>query len=196
MRADDGDIFASGNVRCPSRLCIDVSGSNEVAEPSRDEAVALLWLRHYGVLVRVAAGLTGDVGTAEEVVQDAFAALLRRWASVRDPSATYTYLLRTVVNGARGRWRRQRREHDSAATMRSLDVQVGVDSDSRVDVLAALGRLPYGKRACLLLRYYADLSQAEVASTLGVTVGTVKSQTAKGLKELAEFLDVDQITAR
>ncbi len=167
-----------------------------MAEPSRDEAVALLWLRHYGVLVRVAAGLTGDVGTAEEVVQDAFAALLRRWASVRDPSATYTYLLRAVVNGARGRWRRQRREHDSAATMRSLDVQVGVDSDSRVDVLAALGRLPYGKRACLLLRFYADLSQAEVASTLGVTVGTVKSQTAKGLKELAEFLDVDQITAR
>jgi RNA polymerase sigma-70 factor (sigma-E family) len=167
-----------------------------MAEPSRDEAVALLWHRHYAVLVRLAFGLTGDVGTAEEIVQDAFTALLRRWASVRDPAATYSYLLRAVVNGARGRWRRQHREQDHANQLRLPDAQADCDVDSRIDALAALGRLAYGKRACLLLRYYADLSQAEAAGALGISVGTVKSQTAKGLRELAGLLDEDQIRAR
>jgi RNA polymerase sigma factor (sigma-70 family) len=58
----------------------------------------------------------------------------------------------------------------------------------RVDVLAALRKLPFGKRACLLLRYYEDLPQAQVANILGISEGTVKSQTAKGLSQLAAVL--------
>jgi len=163
----------------------------EVQVPSRDEAIALLWHQHYSGLVRLAVGLTGDVGAAEEIVQDAFAALIRRWGSIRDPSATHAYLLRVVINGARGRWRRRWRGQDSAH-----ESVIEVDVDARLDVLAAMARLPYGKRACLLLRFYADLSQAQVAEILGVSVGTVKSQTAKGLRELAAVLDDSRIETR
>ena len=63
------------------------------------------------------------------------------------------------------------------------------DLDAQLDMLAALGRLPWGKRACVLLRYYADLSEAQTAAVLGVSVGTVKSQTAKGLQQLAAVID-------
>jgi RNA polymerase sigma-70 factor (sigma-E family) len=168
-----------------------MSSGDEVQAPSRDEAIAMLWHQHYRGLVRLAVGLTGDLGAAEEIVQDAFAALLRRWGSVRDPSATYAYLLRVVINGTRARWRHRLRTRDSAH-----EAAIEVDVDAQLDVLAALARLPYGKRACLLLRFYADLSQAQVADVLGVSVGTVKSQTAKGLRELGMVLGESQIEMR
>lgn len=97
--------------------------------------------QHYSGLVRLAVGLTGDLGAAEEIVQDAFAALLRRWGSVRDPSASYAYLLRVVINGTRARWRYRLRSRDSAQ-----EAAVEVDVDAQLDVLAALARLPHGKR--------------------------------------------------
>ena len=65
----------------------------------------------------------------------------------------------------------------------------GPDVDAQLDMLAALGRLPWSKRACVLLRYYADLSEVQTAAVLGVSVGTVKSQTAKGLRQLAAVID-------
>jgi DNA-directed RNA polymerase specialized sigma24 family protein len=69
-------------------------------------AVEILWRCHHARLTRLAAGLTGDHGAAEEIVQDAFAALLPRWRHLRDPGAAGAYLHRAVVNGARRRWRR------------------------------------------------------------------------------------------
>jgi RNA polymerase sigma factor (sigma-70 family) len=63
-----------------------------------------------------------------------------------------------------------------------------VDSDASVDLQAALLRLPARKRACIVLRYYYDLSERETASTLGISVGTVKSQSSRGLEELAAQL--------
>jgi RNA polymerase sigma-70 factor (sigma-E family) len=172
-----------------------MSNGHEEPAPSRDDAIAMLWSQHYSGLVRLAVGLTGDVGAAEEIVQDAFAALLRRWGSVRDPSATYAYVLRVVVNGARARWRHRGRGQATSSGTAQAPI-VDDDVEARLDVLAALARLPYGKRACLVLRFYADLSQAQVAEVLGISVGTVKSQTAKGLRDLAVVLDKSRMGMR
>jgi RNA polymerase sigma-70 factor (sigma-E family) len=157
----------------------------------RDEAIALLWDRYHSELVRLATGLVAETGTGEEIVQEAFAALLRRWRQLRDPSAAHAYLRRVVVNEARRRWRHRARAGQALAlalVMREPDLAEAADADFSLDLVAALARLPKGKRACVVLRYYADLPETEVAQLLGVTVGTVKSQTAKGLRQLADVL--------
>lgn len=130
----------------------------------------MLWHRDRPWLVRLAIGLTGDVGAAEEIVQDAFAALLGRWGYLRDPAAAHAYLRRVVVNDARAYRRGRRWRMQVIAVLRGFRELVDEpDIDSQLDMLKAPERLPWGKRACLLLRYYADLSEAETASVLGRT---------------------------
>jgi RNA polymerase sigma-70 factor (sigma-E family) len=141
--------------------------------------------------------MTGELEAAEELVQDAFVALLARWSQLRDPNAALHYLRRVVVNGGRGRWRGLRRDRivaDRAAfslgtaqlmSTRGPDAEV----EARLELLQALARLPARKRACVLLRHYADLSETEVADLLGISVGTVKSQTARALLQLAQSID-------
>jgi RNA polymerase sigma-70 factor (sigma-E family) len=164
-----------------------IVGSEPVA---RDEAVAVLWQQQRSRLVRLAVGLTDDRDVAEEIVQEAFAALLGRWRFLRDASAAQAYLHQAVVNQARARWRARRRSQMVTALLPFRQEQsADPDLDSQMDMLTALGRLPWGKRACVLLRYYADLSEAETAAVLGVSVGTVKSQTAKGLRQLASVIE-------
>lgn len=167
-----------------------MSGAAASGPAERDDAVAVLWQRHRPQLVRLAIGLTGDPAAAEEIVQDAFAALLGRWTHLRDSSAAHAYLQRTVVNQVRTRWRAQRRRNQVTALLSGRQDQANdPDLDTSLDVVAALRQLPWGKRACVLLRYYADLSEAETAALLGVSAGTVKSQTSKGLRQLAAALD-------
>jgi RNA polymerase sigma-70 factor (sigma-E family) len=170
---------------------MDVSnGADELAADAtatRDEAVDLLWRREHARLTKLAAGLTGDPGAGEEIVQDAFAGLLRQWRQLRDPAAAPAYLHRAVVNGARGRWRRRRLAGQAMPAWPPPE-DAGPDVEARADMLAALARLPYGRRACLLLRYYVDLTEAQAADVLGISVGTVKSQTARGLHQLETAL--------
>ncbi|MGH8891399.1 MAG: SigE family RNA polymerase sigma factor [Acidothermaceae bacterium] len=165
--------------------------SDDVVEPrpSRDELVALLYQRNRAELVRLAYGLLGDRAEAEEVVQDAFAGLLSRWSSLRDIDSSVGYLRTAVANGVRGRWRRRRLRELAGRTLRREPPPKASDVVEQSVVLAALGRLPLRKRACVLLRYYADLSEAETAAVLGVSVGTVKSQTSKALSQLATLLE-------
>jgi RNA polymerase sigma-70 factor (sigma-E family) len=164
--------------------------SDDVAEPpGRDELVAVLYRRHRTELVRLANGLLGDRNAAEEVVQDAFAALLSRWQSVRDVDSAPGYLRAAVVNGVRGRWRRRRVRELADKTLRRDPPPNEIDVVERSVVLEAVGRLPMRKRACVLLRYYLDLSEIETAAVLGTSVGTVKSQTSKALAQLAALLE-------
>jgi RNA polymerase sigma-70 factor (sigma-E family) len=164
---------------------------------TRDDRVAVLWAAHHVGLTRLALGMTGEIGAAEELVQDAFVALLARWSKLRDPTAALAYLRRVVVNGGRGRWRGLRRDRLIAERAASLvgAAQVmsargpEIEVEARLELLEALGRLPARKRACVLLRHYADLSEAEVADLLGISVGTVKSQTARALVQLAQAID-------
>jgi RNA polymerase sigma-70 factor (sigma-E family) len=149
----------------------------------------VLYQRHRTELVRLAYGLLGDRDGAEEVVQDAFAGLLSRWPSVRDIESAPGYLRAAVVNGVRGRWRRRRVRELADKTLRRDPPAKEADLVERSVVLAAVGRLPMRKRACVLLRYYLDLSEIETAAVLGTSVGTVKSQTSKALSQLAALLE-------
>ena len=119
----------------------------------RDAALADIHRDHYRSLVRLACLLVDDVGSGEEVVQDAFVRVYRAWARVDDPLK----YLRTP--GA-----------DDAVVVRS----------EHAEVLDALRALPRRQRECLVLRYYADLSKVEIASTLGISTGSVKSHAHRG----------------
>jgi len=134
--------------------------------------------------VRLAALLVDDTGTAEEVVQDAFVKLQGVWERVESPEA---YLRATVVNLSRSRLRRRmvaRRivpwfvPHAPSASERAM-----LRDDQR-EVIEALRALPRRQRECLVLRYYLDLSQLEIAAMLGVSTGTVKTHAHRGLAAL------------
>lgn len=151
---------------------------------------ATLYAAHNRELVRFAYLLTGDPGLAEDLVADVFAAVLRRWgsASIDDPRA---YLRRAVVNRFNSKLRRRYLARSVQHTADGSDrgvVRVDEQLAERDAMFAALDRLPEGQRAAVVLRYYEDLSVAEAAQVLGVSEGTVKSQTAKALARLNTIL--------
>jgi RNA polymerase sigma-70 factor (sigma-E family) len=169
-----------------------VEDESSRARPDRDELIAVLYHRHRAALVRLAVGLVGDVGEAEEIVQDAFAGLLSRWRSLRDVQSAPAYLHAAVVNGARARWRRRAIRERAWAVIGRAAPTAGPDVAEQSSLLTAIRRLPVGKRACILLRFYADMSEAETAAVLGISVGTVKSQTSRALTRLAELLEAQE----
>jgi RNA polymerase sigma-70 factor (sigma-E family) len=156
-----------------------------MVRPSRREVLVVLYERHYAELVRLAFALTSDWGLAEELAQEAFVRAWRSWANIRDPQSAPAYLRTIVVNLARTSLRRRLREHRA---WRDAGETRPADPGDSVDLLRALARLPARKRACVVLRFYLDLSEADTAAALGVSVGTVKSQTAKALQRLERLL--------
>ena len=137
---------------------------------------------HYLRMVRVAHMITGSNEAAEDVVQDAFVALYRRFDSLGDPAG---YLYRSVVNGCRARERHrrvvERRRH---LTVPPDAVAAGID-----ETWSALQHLSSRRRAAIVLRFYVDLPLAEIARILGCRTGTVKSMLHRGLAELKEVID-------
>lgn len=150
-------------------------------------AVTDLHARHYVALVKFARTLVDTTASAEEVVQDAFERVVRRWDRLRDVDSIEAYLRRCVINGCRDRIRRRtvRRAAtvDAAMTVLSAEDRALL-SDRQQRLLAAVRRLPARQRDVLLLRYFAELSEAEVAAALGISKGTVKSSAHKGLAAL------------
>lgn len=151
-----------------------------------------LYRVHHRDLVRLATLLVDDQGSAEEVVQDAFVAMARRGPhGLDDPEA---YLRTAVLNGARStlRRRRVRRRHlrsvDRPAVSPGADHDVLADEDARL-VLAALRQLSERQREVLVLRYWADLSEAEIADALGISAGSVKTHAHRGTAALARILE-------
>lgn len=163
-----------------------------------DEALERLYAAHWRSLVRLSVLLVRDVGTAEEVVQDAFIAVHRRWDRLRDPDKGLAYLRRAVVNQSRSALRHRmvvQRHVD-----RGVDRTVPTDQDDVVDegfasraaVLEAMRALPQRQREVLALRYYLDLSEAEIADTLGISRGAVKSHASRGAAALRGLLKEDE----
>jgi RNA polymerase sigma-70 factor (sigma-E family) len=154
----------------------------------RDHDVALLWRERYPALVRLAYLIVGDAGLAEEITQDAFIRVWRSWGRIRKEEAAAAYARATVVNLARNSLRRRVLEARHRVA-RSDDVaEVPLE---RLDYLRAVRSLPARQRACVALRYYEDLSEQETARLLGISIGTVKSQTHKALRRLQELLGGD-----
>jgi RNA polymerase sigma-70 factor (sigma-E family) len=158
-----------------------------------DGAVEQLYAAHWRALVRLGYLLVHDLGMAEEVTQDAFVALHGKWGSLRDPDRALAYLRRAVVNGSRSRLRhlkvvRAHAERQPApASARGADEAVLV-THRREAVLDALAALPRRQREVLALRYYLDLSEAEIAESLAISRGAVKSHASRGAAALREAL--------
>jgi RNA polymerase sigma-70 factor (sigma-E family) len=162
-----------------------------VAEVTWDDALVSLYRSQRLPLLRLAVLLTEDTGVAEDVVQDAFLALRRRWHAV-DPQAAAGYLRTSVVNGSRSVHRRRSVARKYAWLSEPgeeppADLAVLLAEDHR-EVVEALRRLPQRQREVLVLRYWAELSEAEIAEALGVARGTVKSSASRGLSALEQQL--------
>jgi RNA polymerase sigma-70 factor (sigma-E family) len=149
--------------------------------------LAALYRERYAPMVRLAHLLTGSNAVAEELVQDAFVRVGRRWDSITGEPAPY---LRTaVVNACRSHLRRVVAERRATARhgTGSREGQAA-DAPGR-ELLDALARLPYRQRAAVVLRFYDDRSEAEIADILGCRPGTVKSSISRGLAALREVIE-------
>jgi RNA polymerase sigma-70 factor (sigma-E family) len=157
-----------------------------------DQAVTALYSANYRSLVRLSTLLVRDVGTAEEVVQDAFVAMHSAWRRLRDPEKALSYLRQSVVNRSRSvlRHRAVVEKYAPKGLPDAPSAENGAITEiERTEVIKALGELPTRQREALVLRYYADLSEAEIASTMGISRGAVKSHTARGMAALRTVLE-------
>ncbi len=147
--------------------------------------------QHHRQLARLAYLLTSDHDAADDITADAFTAAWRHWGRVRQVDNPLAYMRRTVANMATSRLRRIMRERRGLGMLGTMAETHCVDTDvpAVVDVRAALMSLPTRKRECVVLRYAFDLSEHETARTLGISIGTVKSQTSKGAGELERLLE-------
>ncbi len=157
------------------------------AEQDSEAAVCELYSSNYQSLVRLAAILIRDAATAEEVVQDAFVAMHGAWIRLRDTDKALSYLRQSVVNRSRSVLR-HRAVAGKYAPKPAPDApsaeQGAVSLLERSAVIAALRGLPARQREALVLRYYADLSEAQIADAMGISRGAVKSHTARGMSAL------------
>ncbi|BCB74304.1 SigE family RNA polymerase sigma factor [Phytohabitans flavus] len=159
-----------------------------------DEAVTHLFAAHYRPLVRLATLLLHDSGRAEEIVQDAYVALHGHWRRLRDADKALAYLRASVVNRSRSALRHRQVVDRHLALARPVpdapSAEAGALDALRHDaVVAALRALPTRQREALVLRYYLDLSEADIAATMGCSRGAVKSHTSRGMAALRETLE-------
>ncbi len=145
---------------------------------------------HYRELARFAYLLTGDHDAADDVTAEALAEAWKGWTRVAGADRPLAYVRRIVANLAADRTARLVRERRNWRLWSSGRSELAdtPDSEATVDLGRALLRIPARKRACVVLRYYYGLSEQETAATLGIAVGTVKSQSSRGLQELAHLL--------
>jgi RNA polymerase sigma-70 factor (sigma-E family) len=169
--------------------------ARKVLPRDRTSAVTALFEEHYASLVRMARLLVDDRETAEDVVMDAFTSLYRRWTAVRDPYEAHRYVRSCVLNGARSQLRRRqlRRRHESETPQRETarDSHDMNEADRSI-VTQLLGTLPYRQRQVLVLRYFVDLTEAQIAYELGISPGSVKTHASRGLAALARILEGSQ----
>jgi RNA polymerase sigma factor (sigma-70 family) len=159
-----------------------------------------LFRQHHAALVRLAALLVHDLPTAEDVTQDVFAAIQSRPAGAGlQPGGEMTYLRVCVINRCRSVHRRQAlwRRIAGGRAFSYLDVAQAsaedevIKAEERRQVLSALAALPARRREVLVLRYYLGMSEAQIASALGISPGTVKSTAARAIATLATKLGED-----
>ena len=164
------------------------------AHPGRsaDRAVTELYSLHYHSLVRLAALLVRDVPTAEDVVQDSFVAMHDGWQRLRDAESALAYLRQAVVNRSRSVLRHravvEKYPEKPSSDMPSAEHGALVQLE-RSAVIATLRKLPGRQREAIVLRYYADLCEAQIAAAMGISCGAVKSHTARAIAALRADLE-------
>lgn len=150
---------------------------------TRPGSLADLYRERYGPMVRLAYLMVGSTTIAEDLVQDAFARMHRHWGTTEHPRA---YLRMSVLNACRSHLRRQALERSYKRNATLLSDSIPAEADELFD---ALGALPARQRAALVLRFYEDLSEADIAVALGCRPGTVKSLLHRGLAELRKVVE-------
>ncbi len=164
-----------------------------MASVRRDDDFAEFAAARYRTLVRAAVLLGCSHEAAEDAVQDTLVRCFVSWSRVQAADDREAYVYRMLVNGLR----RAARRHWNRETPRAEVPESGSTADPagevalRESVVAALGRLAHERRDVVVLRYYADLSERQVAQALGIPAGTVKSRAARALAELAADRSLD-----
>jgi RNA polymerase sigma-70 factor (sigma-E family) len=193
--ADRGWLTTTWAARRSARRGIPASRAGQDA----DSAVTALYETHYRSLVRLAALLVPDIATAERVVQDSFVAMHSAWPRLPDADSTLSYLHRSVVDRARSALR-QHAAADELADKLAPDLpDTGQQHDSELDrsaLVSALRALPPRQHEVLVLRYYADLSEAQIASIMGVSPSMVRGHTVQAMATLRAKLETQANLAR
>jgi RNA polymerase sigma-70 factor (sigma-E family) len=192
MTASEPGEMAARPTHVTETLVADSALGSVQADWDADRAVTALYSTHYRSLVRLAALLVRDVATAEEVVQDSFVAMHGGWRRLRDSDKALSYLRQSVVNRSRSVLRHRvvvdRNAPKPPPDMPSAE-QGAITLLERSAVVSALRTLPLRQREALVLRYYGDLSEAQIASTMGISRGAVKSHTARAMSSLRSVLE-------
>jgi RNA polymerase sigma-70 factor (sigma-E family) len=154
-------------------------------------AVTALYEAHALGLVRLAHVMLGDRTAAEDVVQEAFGGLYRRWAHLSDKDRALQYVRSAVLNGSRSALRKRRHGITEEGTHQPLAVSAEaavLTGEQRREVMEALRRLPDRQREVLVLRFYLDEPDAEIARLMGIGQSTVRSTTHRALAALGRLL--------
>jgi RNA polymerase sigma-70 factor (sigma-E family) len=188
---DVGGCSESDTTVAPDGLSYFTSRPPPAAKWEGDHVLTEIYLGEYRSLVRLAVLLLHDVPTAEEVVQEAFIAMHPSWRRLRDAEKALPYLRRSVVNRSRSVLRH--RAVVDKNEPKHVPVEPSAEAGAialleRTAVISALRGLPDRQREALALRYYADLSEAEIAATMGISKGAVKTHTARGMAALKSVL--------
>ena len=171
-----------------------VASSVTVAEQAA--AVAALYQASALGMVRLAYVMIGDLSAAEDIVQDAFCGLYRRWSHLHNPDKALSYVRSSVLNACRSALRRKRPEVCGEAPANDPDQlqaqwsgeEAAITEERRRTVMAALRTLPDRQREVLVLRFYLDLSEAQIAAQMGIGQSTVRSSAHRAIAALSRTL--------
>jgi RNA polymerase sigma factor (sigma-70 family) len=158
-----------------------MSEAVSAGEEASRAALVSLYDQEHAAMLRLACLLVDSRAIAEEAVQDAFLAVSERWSTIDNPGA---YLRTAVVNRCRSVMRRRATERQHA----SYDATVVDAPTELVELRAALGHLPERARTVVVLRYFVDLPDADIAAVLGCRVATVRSIAHRSLRSLRKEL--------
>jgi len=197
----DGESEPSDKVARPTEVTETLAASALVPDVrpaasawDADRVVTEIYHGEYKSLVRLAVLLVHDVPTAEEVVQDAFEAMHTAWRRLREKEKALSYLRQAVVNRSRSVLRHRTvvdRNAPKPAPDEPSAEHGALALIERSAVIAALRTLPDRQREAVVLRYYADLSEADIATTMGISRGAVKSHTARAMAALKSILELE-----
>ena len=186
METDSADVIRSPGTPLDRGLPPVTPGAAE-----SQHAVTELFTEHHLGLVRLALLMVGDLATAEDVVQDAFEQLHRRWRGLRQQSSALDYARSAVLNNCRSVLRRRlvaRRHEPRIAGPAPYGTDAAVALEQRSELVDAFRALPRRQREVLALRYYLDMSVADTAATLHISESAVRSTASRGLAGLARVL--------
>jgi RNA polymerase sigma-70 factor (sigma-E family) len=185
VNVDVDDVGAGTAVGVP-----ETAGPECGAGGGAEAAVAALYQASAVGLIRLAYVMLDDLPSAEDVVQEAFCGLYRRWDRLKDADSAMFYVRASVLNGCRSVLRRRAvRRRFSADQPPAVSAEaVVLSGEEREEVIRAVARLPHRQREALVLRFYLDLPDEQIARVMGIRQGTVRSTAHRALEALGRAL--------